>query len=304
MRRALYTFAGVMRKRGPLWPLGLAFRAAGCMLGGMPRGLVVEPCEGCTGGCRGCNAPEAPAILEPSVLEAWIKARKAPPATIHLAGRHSDPLASPLLAGLVEVARSHSPMVSVSTIALGMDGGTARLPVDRWIVSFPAATRETWRTVKGNDRFEEALDAVRMLCGSRSGAVIEVVLTKWAGSAGDAPAFMELASREGWRNTTIVHALHDPAGSAYSDPAALALGEPDCPYRLGASGCVELSRPRTGCPQAGYLCIDARGSLRPCPFSGPDAPVMSGPSPGAWREARGWRAAKDSRSLANCRICP
>ena len=274
------------------------------MLRGVPRGLVVEPCEGCTGGCRGCIAPQAPALLEPPTLEAWIRARKAQPATIHFAGRHSDPLASPLLADLVGVARACSSMVSVSTIGLGTDGVTARLPVDRWIVSLPAATRDTWIAVKGTDRFEEAVEAVRMLSRSHSGAFVEVVLTKWAGSAGDGPAFAELAAREGWRNTTIVHALHDPSGSAYSDPAALALSEPDCPYRLDASGMVELSRPRAGCPQAGYLCIDARGSLRPCPFAGGDAPVIPEPSPGAWREAQGWRAAKTSRSYTNCRICP
>lgn len=304
MRRAVRTFAGVLRERGPLWPAGLALRAAGCILGGIPRGLVVEPCEACTGGCRGCVTPQAPALLEPSALEAWIAAREAPPATIHFAGRHSDPLASPLLAGLVAVARAHASMVSVSTIGLDMDGATARLPVDRWIVSLPAATRETWRAVKGTDRFGEAVEAVRMISASRSGAVIEVVLTKWAGSAGDGPAFAELAAREGWRNTTIVHTLHDPSGSAYSDPAVLALGEPDCPYGLDASGRVALTRPRAGCPQAGYLCIDARGTLRPCPFSGADVPLIPEPSRDAWREARGWRAAKSSRSFPNCRICP
>lgn len=304
MRRAAGAFLATVRRRGPAWPLGLGLKLLSCRLAGLPRGLVIEPSESCTGGCTGCVLPANPAELSTHVLERWLETRPVPHATIHFAGRHSDPLASVSLAELVHLARRHSSMVSISTVALGMTPRLAALPVDRWLFSLPAATSGSWIAVKGVDRLGEAVDAIRMVSRGGSGAMFEVIFTRWGGSAGDGAAFAELARLEGWKNTRTVHALHDPSGSGYRSTAALALDDPDCPYRLGAGGSIELKRTGAPCPQAGYLCLDARGGLRPCPFAGSDAPSLMVPSREAWETAAGWKACKRLRPYDNCRICP
>ncbi len=185
-----------------------------------------------------------------------------------------------------------------------MTPAVASLPVDRWLISLPAATSESWMAVKGVDRLRETLEAVRMLRAARTGAMIEVILTKWAGSAGDAPAFARLASTEGWDNTRIVHAFYDPLGGEYGRPGSLALNEPDCPYRPSADGGIELRFRGVPCPHLDYLCLDARGGLRPCPFAGEDTPVLNGPSRDSWFEAASWKTRKTRRSFRNCTICP
>lgn len=304
MNRTVGAFLSAVRGRGPAWPLGLGFRVLGCRLSGLPRGLVVEPSEGCTGGCAGCDLPGEPSHLDPALFERWLDARPVQHATIHLAGRHSDPLSSPYLASLVGTARTRTSMVSVSTLGLGMTPSIASLPVDRWLISLPAATVESWMAVKGVDRLCEAASAVRMLRSAGTGAMIEVILTKWAGSAGDAPAFARLARTEGWDNTRIVHAFYDPLGGEYGRPGSLALDEPDCPYRLAADGGVELRLRGAPCPHLDYLCLDARGGLRPCPFAGPDTPVLYEPSRDSWSEAAAWKSRKTRRSFRNCTICP
>lgn len=304
MNRTAAAFLSVVRRRGPAWPFGLGFRVLGCRLSGLPRGLVVEPSEGCTGGCANCHPPVEPVHLDPAVFERWLDARPAQHATIHLAGRHSDPLSSPHLGPLVGLARARSSMVSISTLGLGMTPAVTSLPVDRWLISLPAATGESWMAVKGVNRLQEALEAVRMLRAARTGAMVEVILTKWSGSAGDAPAFARLAHDEGWDNTRIVHAFYDPLGGEYGRQGALALDEPDCPYRRSEDGGVELRLHGALCPHLDYLCLDARGGLRPCPIAGGDAPVLYEPFRESWFEAASWKARKTRRSFRNCTICP
>ena len=231
----------------------------------MPRGLIVEPSQGCTGRCTGCPVQHNPAEMSPSAFEQILKGRPARPVTIHFAGKHSDPLASPFLPELVSVARQHSPMVSVSTIGLGLKEGWENLPVDRWILSIPGATPESWYALRGNRRFGEFRDNLgRILKADRS--MVELVLTVWKASENDVEPFLRLASEEGVHRVKIVFGRYDPEEHHMGRAANLALNSPGCPYTVKDNRLM-LKKTPPGCPLAGTLFLDASGILHPCPFT-------------------------------------
>lgn len=302
MKRSLVTFAMLLKRKGVLWPARLAAGMAGSAASGVPRSLAIEPTEACTGGCRGCAQPASPAFLEAGAMVAWLDSRPSRPVTVHFAGRHSDPLASQALGELASLASAGARMVSVSTIGLGMPVSGAPAAVDRWIFSLPAASPASWRAIRGEDRLEEALSAIRL--ASSGGALVEVVLTLWKPSAADGPAFEDLARREGWGMTGTVFGLYDPSGHHVGRREMLPLDDPACPWGIGPDGSVVLRREPGRCPFADCLFLDARAVLRPCPFAGPDAPLMTSPSGASWMAAKGWRRFKLARAFDSCRYCP
>lgn len=303
MLRTAATALMVLRRRGPLWPLRLLIKASGCIVKGMPRGIMVEPAQGCTGHCTGCVRPEEPAAMEPSLLEEWLDSAPCRPVTVHFTGRHSDPLASPLLQELVASAAERCVMTSISTIGLGMTDELAGTDVDRWIVSIPAATESSWKPLRNSDVFHEAVEAIDSL-HRRSSAMVEVVLTLWRSSEGDTEAFEALAALHGWKRRQVVFGRYDPEGYSIGRAENLALGHPSSPYRLSPEGSPMLLREPHGCPLAGCLFLTAEGFLLPCPFVTGERPREDRPTREAWRRASQWTRAKDSRSFAACRFCP
>lgn len=302
MRRALAALLAGTLRRGPAWPLGLAYRLLRLRIAGLQRGLMVEPSTKCLAGCIRC-LPSPPRDLAPSELEAWLACRPVPPATIGLAGRHSDPLASGSLASVVDVSRRHALSVAVSTSGAGLTRAHAQLPVDRWVFGIPGATRASYEAVRGVDGFDGVIDAIRTVRAS-SRAMTEVALTVWKPSAGDVAPFADLARREGWRYVQVVPGIYDPTGHDVGRPEMLATGSPDCPYALDDRGEVLLSRPSVRCPALGYVLLDAWSVLRPCPFAGDGDPSEPAPSPGAWARASRWESLKRRRKLGFCRYCP
>jgi hypothetical protein len=302
VRRALAALVAGTLRRGPLWPAGLAIRLLRLRTAGLQRGLMVEPSTKCLAGCRSCK-PSPPRDLAPSELEAWLACRPVPPATIGLAGRHSDPLASGFLASLVDISRRYAYSVTISTSGAGLTERHAVLPVDRWVFGIPGATRGSYEAVRGVDGFDGVIAAIRMVRSS-SPAMTEVALTVWKPSASDREPFVELARREGWRDIQVVPGIFDPTGHDVGRPEMLATGSPDCPYALDGCGEVRLSRPSGQCPATGYTLIDACSVLRPCPFAGEGDPSESVPSREAWVRASRWESLKHGRKLGFCRWCP
>ncbi len=299
MSRELAAALSLLRGRGPL-PLALLLaRMTVARVVRMPRGLCVEPSSLCTASCPGC-VPGEEATLGPGTLIRWLEAAGPRPATLHLTGRHSDPLASDRLFELVDAGKRMCPMVSISTIGVGLER-FGRLPrADRWLVSIPGATRESYGAVRGDpDGLGRVLSAIDRLL-SESGSMVEVVLTLWRPSAGDRESFARLARERGWRHTQVVHGLYDPSGLGAGRATMLALQDPSCPYVL-EGGEVRLADPPGPCPLGSCLFLGADGTLRPCPFAGEDAASWDEPGRGAWREAS--RAAGTRRWEA-CRYCP
>lgn len=303
MNRTMFTGANIWRRRERLWPVRLLASYLRCRATGMPRGLMVEPTEACTGTCAGCQRPAEAAVLGPEQLESWLDPSPAGPVTIHFSGRHSDPLASPLLMELSQTAMDHCSMLSVSTIGLGFSPELSSLPADRWIVSLPAATGDSWRAVRGDERFDEALDAIASVM-ELTAAMVEVVLTIWRQSQNDEPHFRELSRKLGWDCTQTVFGRFDPTGHHVGRVENMAMDHPRCPYQPGSGEIPSLKREPAGCPLVNCLFLDAKGALHPCPFTGQDAPVLLKPSPGAWKEAARWSARKRKRSFQACRWCP
>ncbi len=303
MFRTLKTGLRIWRRRGAAWPGIMAARVAANALLRLPRGLMVEPTQNCTGGCTGCPPPEEPEDLSPELLARWLDHRPTPPVTIHFSGKHSDPLAAPHLRELTETARRNGSMVSISTIGLGFSHGMEKLPVDRWIFSIPAATGEGWKALRGADRLEEALAAVRS-AASGNAPMVELVLTVWRQSAGDPGKLPGVAAAAGAHGYKAVFGNYDPEGRHFGRVGNLALDSPECPYRLGPDGNPELKVKPRGCPLAGCLFLDASGTLRPCPFAGDDAPRVTEPSREAWRRAASWTGFKRNRAFPVCRYCP
>jgi hypothetical protein len=226
-----------------------------------------------------------------------------PPATIGLAGRHSDPLASGLLASVVDVSRRYAFSVTISTSGAGLTQSHAGLPVDRWVFGLPGATRASYEAVRGVDGFDGVMAAIRTIRSS-SPAMTEVALTVWKPSSADRAPFADLARREGWRDVQVVPGIFDPTGHDVGRAEMLAAGSPDCPYTLDGNGGVSLSRTPGRCPATGYVLIDAWSVLRPCPFAGEDDPSETKPSPEAWARASRWESLKRRRKLGFCRYCP
>ncbi len=218
-----------------MWPFSLASKTISNMIRGLPRGLIVEPSTGCTGSCRGCPQPESPVSLEPDILVKWLDSRPSDPTTIHFAGKHSDPLAATALPELVGVARNRSSMVSISTIGLGFTDATAGLVVDRWILSIPAATEESWLALRGNRRLQEFRENLRRIT-QEGNSMVELVFTVWKPSLGDTEAFLELAAEAGVRNVKRIFGRFDPGGHHLGRVENLALDSPDCPYLLVKGG--------------------------------------------------------------------
>ncbi|HPF32500.1 MAG TPA: radical SAM protein [Candidatus Sabulitectum sp.] len=291
MRRTITTALGVWRRKGPLWPLRAAVCAAGGMMSGSARGLMVEPSRGCTGHCSGCPVQEDPLRLTPQRFEAFLMSRGARPVTIHFAGKHSDPLDSPFLPELVSIASRRSAMVSVSTIGLGLRPGWEHLPVDRWIVSVPAAGEDSWKALRGTCRLEELKENLRRLTGTGE-VMVELILTLWKPSAGDGEAFRRLARECGVKSIRTVFGRYDPEGYHLGRVENLALEHPHSPYSL-ENGQVRLKGVPGRCPVAGAVFLDASGVMNPCPFTG---------DPGA-SEAEMERK-KALRSYESCAYCP
>lgn len=297
------TGAEIWRRRKRLWPVRLLASYLRCRTAGMPRGLMVEPTEKCTGTCSGCGRPDEAAVLGPEQLENWLALCPAGPVTIHFSGRHSDPLASPLLAELSHTALDHCSMLSVSTIGLGFSPKLSSLPVDRWIVSLPAAAEDSWRALRGDGRFNEALNAIASI-RELTAAMVEVVLTIWRPSQDDEPHFRELCRKHGWDRTRTVFGRFDPTGHHVGRVENLAMDHPRCPYQPGKQGIPSLRHEPEGCPLLNCLFLDAKGTLHPCPFTGEDAPALPEPSPEAWKQAAAWSVKKRKRSFRACRWCP
>lgn len=292
----------IWHHRGILWPAVLLARAVLCATKKIPRGLIVEPSQGCTGGCVGCDIPEKPALLEPEQLEAWLKASPAKPVTIHFSGKHSDPLASTQIQKLTETARENCSMLSISTIGLGLKSDMELLPVDRWIFSIPAATEKSWETLRGNNRLYEALNTIRTV-HRKSRAMVEVVLTIWKASANDIEPFNQLSLKENWQHTKVVFGRFDPEGNHFGKLENIALNHRDCPYTVRNDN-LTLKRAPKGCPLAGYLFLDATGTLRPCPFTGDESPHLTKPESKSWNTAKEWVKQKQERAYAACEWCP
>jgi len=303
MKRTLITAQNIWRHRGFSWQFFLLRSSVRCWNTKTPRGLVVEPSQSCTGTCAGCSPPADPAVLEPEQLDRWLTTSPAKPVTIHFSGKHSDPLASPLLKDLTEIAIQNSSMFSISTIGLGITPEQAKLPVDRWIFSLPAATDRSWKAIRGDGRFEEALRAIETVQKASRG-MIEVVLTLWKPSSEDREAFSRLAEEKGWKYRKTVFGRFDPAGHHVGRLANLALENPDCPYRLDRNGKLYLKNIPRSCPLAGCLFLDAMGTLRPCPFTGNESPHLKKPSQDAWNTAKQWTEQKRNRSYPACEWCP
>jgi len=264
MIRTLLTGIKIWKHRGILWPLKLTAAIAGNRIQGFPRGLIVEPSQECTGKCSGCRRPENPITLTPEKLEGYILGRPARPATIHFAGKHSDPLSSLLFPDLVRLAARHCSMVSVSTIGLGLQDGWECLPVDRWIVSIPAATEDTWFQLRGNRRFTELREnLMRLLSVDKS--MVELVLTLWRQSAEDRELFHRFAREMGISSLKVVFGRYDPMGNHFGRVGNLALKVPGCPYVLDNE--VRLKNEPARCPLTGTLFLDASGFVHPCPFT-------------------------------------
>lgn len=292
----------IWHHRGILWPAVLLARAVLCATKKIPRGLIVEPSQGCTGNCVGCDIPEKPALLEPEQLEAWLKASPAKPVTIHFSGKHSDPLASTQIQKLAETARENCSMLSISTIGLGLKSDMELLPVDRWIFSIPAATEKSWETLRGNNRLNEALNTINRV-QKMDRAMVEVVLTIWKASANDIEPFNQLALKENWQHTKVVFGRFDPEGNHFGRLENIALNHRDCPYTVRNNN-LTLKHPPRGCPLAGYLFLDATGTLRPCPFTGDESPHLTKPEKESWNTAEEWVKQKQERAYAACEWCP
>jgi MoaA/NifB/PqqE/SkfB family radical SAM enzyme len=302
MNRTLATAYSIWKRRGFLWPFTLLARAFRCRMQNLPRGLIVEPAEACTGNCAGCLPLKHPALLQPEHLNSWLEASPAKPVTIHFSGKHSDPLASRLLGDLAITARSHCSMLSLSTIGLGLKPGHETLPFDRWIFSLPAATEQSWNAVRGNGRFSEALNNIEIV-RQTSEAMVEVVLTVWKPSGRDGEAFRQLAEKHGWAHTKVVFGRFDPTGYHVGRLENLAVDSPDSPYMINSNGAPELKRKPDGCPLAGCLFLDATGTLHPCPFTGSESPSVSDPSAESWETAKIWAEHKRDRAYAACEWC-
>jgi len=262
----------------------------------------VEPSQGCTGGCTGCYIPDTPAVLKAEQLETWLKASPAKPVTIHFSGKHSDPLASPEINKLAEAAAKSCSMLSVSTIGLGLKQAHVHLPVDRWIFSLPAATKTSWKTLRGNNSFGEAIKAIRTV-KQNSEAMVEVVLTLWKASVNDIEIFNQLAKKENWQHTKIVFGRFDPEGNHFGRLGNIALDHEQSPYTIRNSSLVLKQNPQ-GCPLAGYLFLDATGTLRPCPFTGDESPNAATPDRKSWNTAKDWVRQKQNREYPACTWCP
>lgn len=303
MKRTLIAGLNIWKLRGILWPVALLVKAMTCAAGRIPRGLIVEPSQGCTGGCAGCELPESPEVLRDEQLEMWLKASPAKPVTIHFSGKHSDPLASPQITELTETARKSCSMLSISTIGLGLRPALERLRVDRWIFSIPAATEGSWEKLRGNNRLSEALSAIRAV-QEKSRAMVEVVLTIWKASANDTEAFHQLIQKENWLHTRVVFGRFDPEGNHFGRLENIALNHRDCPYTLDKDQKLTLRKKPEGCPLKGYLFLDAAGTLRPCPFTGDESPHAHKPETASWNKAEYWTEQKQKRSYPACEWCP
>jgi MoaA/NifB/PqqE/SkfB family radical SAM enzyme len=302
MKRTLITGLDIWKRKGLFWPARLIARALLNTAHGLPRGLMVEATQNCTGNCRGCKPTIDPVDLKPGLLGAWLECRQCRPVTLHFSGKHSDPLAAAGLSELVAIAGRHSSMVSVSTIGLGFRPGHERLRVDRWIFSLPAATGPSWEAIRGRDRMAEALHAVRTV-KSAGQSMVELLLTVWKQSEGDLDAFRDLAESIRADSAKAVFGRFDPEGYHVGRTENLAFSSPDCPYIPDENGAPLLKHLTAGCPLAGCLFLDAEGVLRPCPFTGDDAPSERTPSAEAWKNTREWRSLKNGRPFSACRYC-
>lgn len=191
----------------------------------------MEPSQDCTGGSAGCCTPDKPAVLRAEQLETWLRTSPAKPVTIHFSGKHSDPLASPDINKLAETAKKNCSMLSVSTIGLGLKQAHEHLPVDRWIFSIPAATEKSWEILRGNKRFNEAIEAIRTV-RQNSRAMAEVVRTLWKASVNDIEIFNQLAIKENWQHTKVVFGRFDPEVNHFGRLENIALDHEASPYIL------------------------------------------------------------------------
>ena len=303
MKRTITTGIRIWKNRGLLWPVTLLLRAAACSVKKTARGLIVEPSQGCTGGCKGCILPEKPFVLKTETLEAWLSESLAEPVTIHFSGKHSDPLASPDIESLAIVAGRYCSMLSISTIGLSLKPGLEKLPVDRWIFSIPAATEKSWKQLRGNRRLAETLKNIKAV-QMKSATMVEVVLTVWKASTNDTEEFNNLKERENWYHTKSVFGRFDPDGNHFGRLENIALDSEYCPYLLNENNTLSLKNTPQGCPFAGYLFLDATGTLRPCPFTGDESPSLTEPSRDSWIRARKWHEQKKSRKYPACKWCP
>jgi MoaA/NifB/PqqE/SkfB family radical SAM enzyme len=303
MKRTLTTGITIWRSRGLLWPVALLLRATACSVKKTARGLIVEPSQGCTGGCIGCSLPKKPSVLEPETLEAWLGVFPAKPVTIHFSGKHSDPLASPDIESLAVAARRHCSMLSISTIGLGMKPGLEQLAVDRWIFSIPAATEKSWIQLRGNNRLQEAIETINTV-RENSTAMVEVVLTIWKASADDIKPFNALKNTHSWKHTKVVFGRFDPDGYHFGRLENIAVNSRECPYSVDENNTLSLKNTPQGCPLSGYLFLDAQGTLRPCPFTGDESPHLTEPEQNSWKQAGEWVKNKNRREYPACRWCP
>lgn len=300
MRRTLRAILSSVRRSGPAWLPRMAARIFTLRRSRFPRGLMIEPTTLCDGGCP-CCVPSPPAHLMPEVLHRWLGCLPAVPATFAFVGKHSDPLCCQHLDELARAVRPMSLVTTVSTIGTGLRAEHTSLPVDRWIVSVPGATGRTYAAVRGRDRLAEVLSGIRRL-SAEGRFQVEVALTLWRPSAGDAGAFLDMARAEGWKDVQITQGIYDPTGFDVGRPSMLATDIPGALFAVDGDK-VERRARMGSCPAAGYLFMDAAGILRPCRFSG-SGPSWEEPSRQSWLEAARFEGRKASRPFPECRWCP
>ncbi len=301
MKRTIFAVLNIWKTKSILWPISLLCKMAKCVITGYPRGLIVEPSQKCTGGCAQCSPALNPVNLSPELLKSWLASAPASPVTIHFSGKHSDPLASPNLKLLTQIATKFSSMVSISTIGLGMKPGDELLPVDRWIFSIPAATEKSWQELRGSNELSQVIENIRTV-QQKSKAMTEVVFTIWKQSAQDLKTFEQLKQKENWHHTQIVFGRFDSEGNHFGRKENIALNHKDSPYSLKGNSLIRNYTPKN-CPLVDYLFLDAAGTLWPCPFANEKSLGLVKPTRDSWKITKQWKKQKQQRVYPECKWC-
>ncbi len=291
----LLSFFETWRRKSLFWPLKLASAIIANRMQQLPGELIVEPSAKLTGDGSSCDS-DKDQNLHPDTLIAWLDSRPVPPVNIHFAGSKSDPLASPHIHFLAFLAFTKSSMVSVSTIGLGMNDDHMCIPVDRWVVTTPAATEKSWKKLRKTDRFSEFKTTVEKLVRKRN-STVELVLTIWKESAEDIEPFRKLAMELNVHLATAVFGRYQPGEKRQPETEMK-----ESPYMLDEKGSIKLKKQEL-CPMQNTLFLDSSGALHPCVFTADTGPGLTAPCEASWRMAASWTRFKQERKFPMCSHC-
>jgi pyruvate-formate lyase-activating enzyme len=181
--------------------------------------VTVDPIGACNLRCEWCNGraamERAPGKLSdaqvdelPGALARWgVRA-------VCIAGG-GEPTMHPRLGRLIEGLRRHDVQVGVVTNGTLLDR-VPELVLCRWVgVSVDAGTRETYRRLKGVDRFEDVVENLRALRAKAPELELTYKYLLTPGNLGDLEAAARLAAE---LRVSAFHAR--PAGLTWSDIAA------------------------------------------------------------------------------------